>query len=162
FIARIISQISRFLTGIEIHPGAKIGRRFFIDHGMGVVIGETCEIGDNVTIYHGVTLRLTGHEKGKRHPINEDNVLIATGRKVLCDITIEKNSKVGGGSVVLKDVPVNSTVVGIPGRIVKQNGKKVSQKLDHNVLPDPILDRIKRLEDEIDDLKKAYGHSGKD
>ncbi|HLR22256.1 MAG TPA: serine O-acetyltransferase [Pseudogracilibacillus sp.] len=162
FIARVISQISRFLTGIEIHPGAKIGRRFFIDHGMGVVIGETCEIGDNVTIYQGVTLGGTGHEKGKRHPTIEDNVLIATGAKVLGDITIAKNSKVGGGSVVLKDVPANSTVVGIPGRIVKQNGKKVSQKLDHNVLPDPILDRIKRLEDEIDDLKKAYGHSGKD
>src|SRR5690625_904895 len=139
FIARFISQFSRFITGIEIHPGAVIGRRFFIDHGMGVVIGETCEIGDNVTIYQGVTLGGTGHEKGKRHPTIEDNVLIATGAKILGAITIGENSKVGGGSVVLKDVPAHSTVVGIPGRIVKQNGKKVSQKLDHNVLPDPLL-----------------------
>src|SRR5699024_3627025 len=153
-IARVISQISRFLTGIEIHPGAKIGRRFFIDHGMGAVIGETCVIGDEVTIYKGVNLGGTRHEKGKRHPTIEDNVLIATGAKVLGDSRIAKNSKVGGGSVVLKDVTANSTVVDIPGRIVKQNGKKVSQKLDHNVLPEPILDRIKRLEDEIDDLKK--------
>lgn len=154
FIARCISQISRFLTGIEIHPGAKIGRRFFIDHGMGVVIGETCEIGDNVTIYQGVTLGGTGHEKGKRHPTIEDNVLIATGAKVLGSITIGENSKVGGGSVVLKDVPKDATVVGIPGRIVKQNGKKISQKLDHHILPDPILDRIHKLETEIKDLKR--------
>lgn len=154
FIARCISQMSRFLTGIEIHPGAKIGHRFFIDHGMGVVIGETCEIGNNVTIYQGVTLGGTGHEKGKRHPTIEDNVLIATGAKVLGSITIGANSKVGGGSVVLKDVPSDSTVVGIPGRIVKRNGKKISQKLDHNVLPDPILDRIHYLEKEIQQLKK--------
>src|SRR5699024_11035282 len=142
--------------------GGRIGRRFFIDHGMGVVIGETCEIGDNVTIYQGVTLGGTGHGKGKRHPTIEDNVRIATGAKVPGELTLAQNSKVGCGCVVSKDVQSTSTVVGIPGRIVKQNGKKVSQKLDHNVLPDPILDRIKRLEDEIDDLKKAYGHSGKD
>lgn len=153
FIARFISQFGRFLTGIEIHPGAKIGRKFFIDHGMGVVIGETCEIGDNVTIYQGVTLGGTGHEKGKRHPTIKDNVLIATGAKVLGAITIEDNSKIGGGSVVLKDVPANSTVVGIPGRIVKQNGKRVTQKLDHHILPDPILDRIHQLEKEIVALK---------
>src|SRR5699024_12286592 len=121
--------------------------------------GENCY---KVTIYKVLNQRRRKHKKGKRHPTIEDNVLIATWAKVLGDITIAKKSKVGGGSVVLKDVPANSTVVGIPGRIVKQNGKKVSQKLDHNVLPDPILDRIKRLEDEIDDLKKAYGHSGKD
>lgn len=154
FIARAISQISRFFTGIEIHPGAVIGRRFFIDHGMGVVIGETCEIGDNVTIYQGVTLGGTGHEKGKRHPTVKDNALIATGAKVLGSITVGENSNVGGGSVVLKDVPDNSTVVGIPGRVVKQDGKKVSQKLDHHILPDPIADRLNKLQTEIETLNK--------
>lgn len=154
FIARAISQISRFFTGIEIHPGAVIGRKFFIDHGMGVVIGETCEIGDNVTIYQGVTLGGTGHEKGKRHPTVKDNALIATGAKVLGSITVGKNSNVGGGSVVLKDVPDNSTVVGIPGRVVKQDGKKVSQTLDHHILPDPILDQLNKLQAEIDSLNK--------
>lgn len=149
FIARAISQLSRFFTGIEIHPGAVIGRRFFIDHGMGVVIGETCEIGDDVTIYQGVTLGGTGHEKGKRHPTIKNNALIATGAKVLGAITVGENSNVGGGSVVLKDVPDNSTVVGIPGRVVKQDGKKVSQKLDHHRLPDPMLDKMKKLEKEV-------------
>lgn len=154
FIARAISQISRFFTGIEIHPGAVIGRRLFIDHGMGIVIGETCEIGDNVTLYQGVTLGGTGHEKGKRHPTIESNVLIATGAKVLGNITIGEYSKIGGGSVVLKDVPINATVVGIPGRVVKQDGKKVSQKLDHHILPDPISDRLKKLQAEIDQLNQ--------
>lgn len=116
FMARLISQVSRFFTGIEIHPGAKIGRRFFIDHGMGVVIGETCEIGNDVTLYQGVTLGGTGKEKGKRHPTLEDNVLVATGAKVLGSITIGANSKIGAGSVVLKAVPPNATVVGIPGK----------------------------------------------
>ncbi|HLS23714.1 MAG TPA: serine O-acetyltransferase [Pseudogracilibacillus sp.] len=153
FIARFISQFSRFLTGIEIHPGAIIGRRFFIDHGMGVVIGETCEIGDDVTIYQGVTLGGTGKEKGKRHPTIEDNVLIATGAKILGAITIGENSKVGGGSVVLKDVPSNCTVVGIPGRIVKQDGKRVSEKLDHHKLPDPVTERLNMLQEEIEQLK---------
>ncbi|HET7616579.1 MAG TPA: serine O-acetyltransferase, partial [Bacillales bacterium] len=136
FSARLISQISRFFTGIEIHPGAKIGRRFFIDHGMGVVIGETCEIGDNVTIYQGVTLGGTGKEKGKRHPTIGNNVLISTGAKVLGSITIGENAKVGGGSVVLDNVPPNATVVGIPGRVVKQNGVRVGRDLDHH-FPDP-------------------------
>lgn len=154
FIARAISQISRFFTGIEIHPGAVIGRRFFIDHGMGVVIGETCEIGDDVTIYQGVTLGGTGHEKGKRHPTIKDNVLIATGAKVLGSITIGENSKIGGGSVVLKDVPPNSTVVGIPGRIVKQDGKRVTQKLDHHKLPDPVAEKILQLEKQIEELNE--------
>lgn len=153
FIARCISQLSRFLTGIEIHPGAVIGRRFFIDHGMGVVIGETCEIGDDVTIYQGVTLGGTGKEKGKRHPTIEDNVLIATGAKILGAITIGENSKVGGGSVVLKDVPSNCTVVGIPGRIVKQDGKRVAEKLDHHKLPDPVTERFHQLQEEIEQLK---------
>lgn len=153
FIARVISQISRFFTGIEIHPGAKIGRRFFIDHGMGVVIGETCEIGDNVTVYQGVTLGGTGKEKGKRHPTIKNNVLIAAGAKVLGSITIGENSKIGAGSVVLRDVPDNSTVVGIPGRVVVQNGKKVRKDLNHRDLPDPISDKLKELEKEIGKLK---------
>ncbi|HET7521729.1 MAG TPA: serine O-acetyltransferase [Bacillales bacterium] len=153
FLARLISQLSRFFTGIEIHPGARIGRRFFIDHGMGVVIGETCEIGDNVTIYQGVTLGGTGNEKGKRHPTVEDNVLISTGAKVLGSITIGKNAKVGGGSVVLHDVPSNSTVVGIPGRVVKQDGVRLRRDLDHHNLPDPVSDKFHELEAEIDRLK---------
>ncbi|ARI75420.1 serine O-acetyltransferase [Halobacillus mangrovi] len=155
FLARIISQISRFFTGIEIHPGAKIGKRFFIDHGMGVVIGETCEIGDNVTIFQGVTLGGTGKEKGKRHPTLLDNSLVATGAKVLGSITIGENSKVGAGSVVLHDVPNNSTVVGIPGHVVIQDGKKVRKKdLDHHKLPDPVYDRLNHLEKEITHLRK--------
>jgi serine O-acetyltransferase len=153
FLARVISQISRFFTGIEIHPGAKIGRRFFIDHGMGVVIGETCEIGDNVTVFQGVTLGGTGKEKGKRHPTIMDNALIATGAKVLGSITIGENSKIGAGSVVLKDVPHNSTVVGIPGKVVIQDGIRIGKDLDHCDLPDPINDRFKELEYEIERLK---------
>ncbi|GIN98877.1 serine acetyltransferase [Siminovitchia terrae] len=167
FIARLISQINRFFTGIEIHPGAKIGRRFFIDHGMGVVIGETCEIGDGVTVYQGVTLGGTGNEKGKRHPTIKDNALIATGAKVLGNITIGENSKVGGGSVVLKDVPPNSTVVGIPGRIVVRDGVKVRKDLNHSDLPDPISDKLATMEQEIarlnmelSALKKERSHSG--
>jgi len=160
FLARTVSQISRFFTGIEIHPGAKIGRRFFIDHGMGVVIGETCEIGDNVTVFQGVTLGGTGKEKGKRHPTIKDNALIATGAKVLGSITIGENSKVGAGSVVLQDVPSNSTVVGIPGRVVIQDGIKVrnSKDLNHRDLPDPVLDKIRELENEIENLKKVIQH----
>ncbi|WP_019244356.1 MULTISPECIES: serine O-acetyltransferase [Bacillus] len=154
FIARSISQISRFFTGIEIHPGAKIGRRFFIDHGMGVVIGETCEIGDNVTVFQGVTLGGTGKEKGKRHPTIEDNVLIATGAKVLGSITVGENSKIGAGSVVLKEVPANSTVVGIPGKVVIQDGVRLKQDLNHGDLPDPAGDDFRRLEKELVELKK--------
>ncbi|MEQ6376595.1 serine O-acetyltransferase [Bacillaceae bacterium S4-13-56] len=154
FLARVISQVSRFFTGIEIHPGAKIGRRFFIDHGMGVVIGETCEIGDNVTIFQGVTLGGTGKEKGKRHPTIKDNALIATGAKVLGSIVIGENSKVGAGSVVLHDVPPNSTVVGIPGQVVIQDGKKVRRDLDHHKLPDPVLDRMNKMEEEIKKLQE--------
>ncbi|MCA1061640.1 serine O-acetyltransferase [Rossellomorea aquimaris] len=153
FIARVISQVSRFFTGVEIHPGAKIGRRFFIDHGMGVVIGETCEIGDNVTLFQGVTLGGTGKEKGKRHPTIQDNALIATGAKVLGSIVVGENSKVGAGSVVLKDVPPNSTVVGIPGKVVIQDGVKIQKDLNHCDLPDPINDRMKQLEKEVNELK---------
>jgi serine O-acetyltransferase len=154
FLARVISQISRFFTGIEIHPGAKIGRRLFIDHGMGVVIGETCEIGDNVTVFQGVTLGGTGKEKGKRHPTIKDNALIATGAKVLGSITIGENSKIGAGSVVLKEVPPNSTVVGVPGRVVIQDGKRIGKDLDHCDLPDPIADRIKDLQAELIELRQ--------
>ncbi|MFL6516552.1 MAG: serine O-acetyltransferase [Bacillus sp. (in: firmicutes)] len=152
FLARVISQVSRFFTGIEIHPGAKIGRRFFIDHGMGVVIGETCEIGDNVTIYQGVTLGGTGKEKGKRHPTIKDNVLIATGAKVLGSITVGENSKIGGGSVVLIEVPPNSTVVGIPGRVVIQDGRRITRDLNHCDLPDPVADRLREMQNDLDKL----------
>lgn len=156
FIARVISQASRFFTGIEIHPGAKIGRRFFIDHGMGVVIGETCEIGDNVTVFQGVTLGGTGKEKGKRHPTIKDNALIATGAKVLGSITIGENSKIGAGSVVLKEVPANSTVVGVPGKVVIQDGVRIKKEkdLNHCDLPDPVADRLKEMENEITELKE--------
>ncbi len=153
FIARAISQVSRFFTGIEIHPGAKIGRRFFIDHGTGVVIGETCEIGNNVTIYQGVTLGGTGKEKGKRHPTIKDNALIATGAKVLGSITVGVGSKIGGGSVVLKDVPDHSTVVGIPGRVVIQDGKRVGKDLEHNKLPDPMADKVNDLQKQLIELQ---------
>ncbi|QQZ07244.1 serine O-acetyltransferase [Heyndrickxia oleronia] len=153
FIARVISQISRFFTGIEIHPGAKIGRRFFIDHGMGVVIGETCEIGDNVTVFQGVTLGGTGKEKGKRHPTIKDNALIATGAKVLGSITVGENSKIGAGSVVLKNVPPNSTVVGIPGRVVIQDGVKIKKDLNHSDLPDPVADVCSAMEERIKHLE---------
>lgn len=154
FLARLVSQISRFFTGIEIHPGAKIGRRLFIDHGMGVVIGETCEIGNDVTIYQGVTLGGTGKEKGKRHPTLHDHVLVATGAKVLGSITIGENSKVGAGSVVLKEVPANSTVVGIPGTVVMTNGVRVKSKHDHQDLPDPVKDKCDSLERKIGELQK--------
>lgn len=153
FLARAISQISRFFTGVEIHPGAKIGHRFFIDHGMGVVIGETCEIGDNVTVFQGVTLGGTGKEKGKRHPTIKDHALIATGAKVLGSITVGAYSKVGAGSVVLKDVPDHSTVVGIPGKVVIKNGSKIDKDLNHSDLPDPVADRFKELEEELKNLR---------
>jgi serine O-acetyltransferase len=149
FLARLISQVSRFFTGIEIHPGAQIGRRFFIDHGMGVVIGETCIIGNDVTIYQGVTLGGTGKEKGKRHPTLEDHVLVATGAKVLGSITIGKNSKVGAGSVVLQNVPPNATVVGIPGKVVIKDGMKVGCELDHRDLPDPVADKLREMHEEL-------------
>ncbi|MDN4527222.1 serine O-acetyltransferase EpsC [Fictibacillus fluitans] len=154
FLARVVSQISRFFTGIEIHPGAQIGRRLFIDHGMGVVIGETCIIGNNVTLYQGVTLGGTGKEKGKRHPTLEDHTLVASGAKVLGSITIGKHSKIGAGSVVLRDVPPNSTVVGIPGRVVVQDGVKVGQELDHCNLPDPVAAQFRELQAEIERLQE--------
>lgn len=166
FLARVVSQISRFFTGIEIHPGATIGERCFIDHGMGVVIGETCEIGNNVTLFQGVTLGGTGKEKGKRHPTLEDNTLVATGAKVLGSITIGENSKVGAGSVVLQDVASNSTVVGIPGRVVIQNGVKVPHDLEHHKMPDPVADKFKQMEKELlslqEEIEKLKKRSEKD
>ena len=153
--ARIISQISRFFTGIEIHPGAKIGKRLFIDHGMGVVIGETCTIGDNVTIYQGVTLGGTGKEKGKRHPDIGDNVLIAAGSKILGNIKVDSNVNIGANSVVLTNVPSYSTVVGIPGHIVKQHGKRIGKNFDHLNLPDPIYEQMKQLEKQLEQVKNG-------
>lgn len=150
--ARIISQISRFMTGIEIHPGARIGQRLFIDHGMGVVIGETCEIGDDVVIYQGVTLGGTGKEKGKRHPTIGNNVVIASGSKVLGSFTIGDNSSIGANSVVLREVPPNCTVVGIPGRVVKQDGVRID-RLNHAQLPDPVIDMLRSMQHELDAVK---------
>lgn len=150
-MARCISQCSRFMTGIEIHPGATIGKRLFIDHGMGVVIGETCEIGDDVVVYQGVTLGGTGKEKGKRHPTIGNNVVIASGAKVLGSFTIGDQCNIGANSVVLKEVPSNSTVVGIPGRIVKKDGRRVD-RLSHQ-LPDPVVDSIRLLQLEIEELR---------
>lgn len=153
-LPRLISQFSRFMTGIEIHPGARIGQAFFIDHGMGVVIGETTELGNNVTIYQGVTLGGTGKEKGKRHPTLGDNVVVGTGAKVLGPIEIGSGARIGAGSVVLNTVPPGSTVVGIPGRVVIHNGEKVpSINLNHTDLPDPVAEMLNRLQDQIDQLR---------
>lgn len=147
FAARAISQWARHKTGIEIHPGATIGKGFFIDHGMGVVIGETTEIGDNCTLYQGVTLGGTGKDVGKRHPTLGNNVLVGAGAKVLGPFTIADNSKIAANAVVLKEVPENSTAVGIPARVVKQHGKKVNNSdLDQVHIPDPIAQEIARLE----------------
>ncbi len=154
-LPRLISQLARFLTGIEIHPGAKIGRGFFIDHGMGVVIGETAEIGENVTLYQGVTLGGTGHEKGKRHPTLGDNVVVGTGAKILGSFKIGDNVKIGAGAVVLDSVPANSTVVGIPGRVVKRNGLRIhaERDLQHDDLPDPVWEKLNQLEAEVEALR---------
>ncbi len=163
-LARFISHISRFLTGIEIHPGARIGKGVFIDHGLGVVIGETAEVGDNVTMYQGVTLGGTGKEREKRHPTIGNNVVISAGAKVLGNITIGDNCRIGAGAVVIKSVPPDCTVVGIPGRIVVQNGRRVDQvNLEHGNLPDPVADalnamhrRIQELEAQLARLREEY------
>jgi serine O-acetyltransferase len=148
-LARIVSQFNRTITGIEIHPGATIGRRCFIDHGMGVVIGETTEIGDDVLLYQGVTLGGTGKEKGKRHPTVGDNVVIGTGAKILGNITVGSHTKIGAGSVVIRSVPDYSTVVGVPGRVVRAR-VDTGDYLEHGTLPDPegqlIDDLTKRVE----------------
>jgi len=153
-LPRMISQAGRGITGIEIHPGVQIGKGLFIDHGMGVVIGETTIIGDNVTLFQGVTLGGTGKEKGKRHPTIGNNVVVGTGAKVLGNIKLGDNIIVGANAVVIKDVPANSTVVGVPGRVTKREGKRVGGiSLDHTSLPDPLANSIKRLQQEIDKIE---------
>ncbi len=165
--ARLVSHVSRFLTGIEIHPGARIGRRFFVDHGMGVVIGETSEIGDDVTVYQGVSLAGTSHRRGKRHPTVEDGVVLGTGAAVLGPVTVGRNSRIGAGSVVVRSVPPDSTVVGIPGRVVEGQGVRRDPRqhlidLDHADLPDPVartiaslLERLQELEARIEQVQGA-------
>lgn len=160
-LPRLISQFSRFLTGIEIHPGAKIGEGLFVDHGTGVVIGETTEIGNNVTIYQGVTLGGTGKEKGKRHPTIGHNVVISAGAKVLGNITIGNNVRIGAGSIVLQNAPANTTVVGIPGKVVVRDGVNIADvnlegiiDLHHENLPDPVAEMILCLQQQIARLEK--------
>lgn len=171
-LPRLISQFSRWITGIEIHPGAVIGDGFFVDHGTGVVIGETAIVGNNVTVYQGVTLGGTGKEKGKRHPTIGNNVVVSAGAKVLGNITIGDNTKIGAGSVVLKDAPPNSTVVGVPGKVVIREGLNVADmelesKIDlhHEQLPDPVAEmmlcmqrKIARMEQRIHELEEAQGN----
>jgi serine O-acetyltransferase len=155
FLPRTISQVARILTGIEIHPSATIGKGFFIDHGMGVVIGETAEIGDYVTLFQGVTLGGTGKERGKRHPTLGNHVVVGAGAKILGGIRIGDNVKVGANSVVLKSVPANSTVIGVPARVIKMEGNRLPEAtMDHINLPDPIADRFLALEQEIIELRK--------
>lgn len=155
FLARWISQRATRKTGIEIHPGATIGKGLFIDHGSGVIIGETTIIGDNVTLYQGVTLGGTGKETGKRHPTLRDNVMVSAGAKVIGSFIIGENSKIGAGSVVLKEVPPNCTVVGVPGRIVKQDNIKIPRSdMDQVHLPDPVLNDLMQLRMENEELRK--------
>jgi serine O-acetyltransferase len=155
FLPRVISQIARWFTGVEIHPAATIGRGFFIDHGMGVVIGETSEIGDYVTLFQGVTLGGTGKERGKRHPTLGNHVVVGAGAKILGGIKIGDNVKIGANSVVLKSVPPNSTVIGVPGRIIKADGGRIPEAtMDHANIPDPVLDRFEALERELIELRK--------
>jgi len=167
-LARFISQVGRFLTQIEIHPGATIGEGLFIDHGAGVVIGETAEIGDNVTIYQGVTLGGTGKEKGKRHPTIGNNVVISTGAKVLGSFKVGDNVRIGAGSVVLREVPENCTVVGVPGRVVIKDGVNLNKErineidLQHNNLPDPVQEMLLCLQKQVQRLEeKVYQLEGK-
>jgi serine O-acetyltransferase len=155
FMARFVSQVARLFTGIEIHPGAEIGRRLFIDHGMGTVIGETAVVGDDVTLYQGVTLGGTGKEKGKRHPTVGNNVSIGSGAKLLGNITIGDNCRVGAGSVVLRSVPANSTIVGVPGHIVLRDGKRVVIT-DPKDIRDPLSDVIIKLAGELHDLREKF------
>jgi len=155
FLARYISQRAVRKTGIEIHPGATIGKGLFIDHGNGVIIGETAIIGDNVTLYQGVTLGGTGKEQGKRHPTIEDNVMISAGAKVLGSFTVGENSKIGAGSVVLSAVPKNCTVVGVPGRVVKRDSISIPrEEMNQTDLPDPIMEHIARLTKENEELRE--------
>lgn len=155
-LARMNSNLARFITGIEIHPGATFGKRVFIDHGMGVVVGETAIVGDDVLIYQGVILGGTSTEKTKRHPTIEEGVIIGAGAKVMGNITIGKYSKIGTGAVVLKDVPPESTCVGVPGRIVKHKGVRKKVDLDHDKLPDPVADAFKTIEKHLQDNDKRF------
>ena len=165
FLPRLISQITKWITGIEIHPGATIGRGFFIDHGMGVVIGETAIIGDNVTLFQGVTLGGTGKEKGKRHPTLGNNVVVGAGAKVLGNISVGDNVLIGANAVVIRDVPHDSTVVGVPGRVAKRKGQRLPAgiNLEHTALPDPLQQALEKLQHEIDHIEaemEDYHHSG--
>ena len=162
FLARYVSQRAARKTGIEIHPGATIGRRLVIDHGTGIVIGETAEIGDDVLIYQGVTLGGTGKDVGKRHPTIGNNVMISAGAKVLGPFKIGDNSRVAAGAVVLEEVPPNSTVVGIPAKVVRQNGEKVRQPLDQIHIPDPVQQEFERLEERIKSLEKIISANSKE
>lgn len=157
FLGRFLSHVNRFITGIEIHPGARLGPGLFIDHGMGVVIGETAEVGENVTIYQGVTLGGTSLEKVKRHPTIGSNVVIGSGAKVLGPFTVGENSRIGSGSVVVKEVPPNSVVVGVPGRVTHRDGRKVEQKIDLNMtdLPDPVARMLQSLMERVTDLERT-------
>ncbi len=159
-VPRWLSQTARFWTGIELHPGAVIGHNLFIDHGMGVVVGETAIIGNNVLLYQGVTLGGTGKETGKRHPTIGDNVVVGTGAKVLGNIMIGGNSYIGANAVVIRDVPPNSTVVGIPGRVTKQEGRKIDFLLDHAHVGDPVMENMVRLLKRIKHLEEKTGHRG--
>lgn len=161
FLARLVSQFGRWLTGIEIHPGAAIGEGLFIDHGMGVVIGETAVIGKNVTLFQGSTLGGTGKQKGKRHPTLGNNVVVGAGAKVLGDIRIGDNVSIGANAVVVRDVPANSTVVGVPGRIASREGKRVHGiNLDHTNLPDPLAQALEKLQHEIDKIEAELKDQG--
>jgi serine O-acetyltransferase len=154
-IPRVISQFARWLTGIEIHPAAVIGKGFFIDHGMGVVIGETAEVGDYVTLFQGVTLGGTGKEHGKRHPTIGNHVVIGAGAKILGGIKVGDNVKIGANSVVLKSIPPNSTVIGVPARVIKAEGERLPEAtMDHTNISDPIVDRFEAMEREIIELRK--------
>ncbi|MCG2820216.1 MAG: serine O-acetyltransferase [Actinomycetia bacterium] len=159
-LPRLISMFTRAVTGIEVHQGAKLGRGLFIDHGMGVVIGETAEVGENVTMYQGVTLGGTGKEKGKRHPTIGNNVVIAAGASVLGPITVGDNSKVGAGAVVLKDVPANCTVVGVPGRLTICSGETLSRiNLHHGDLPDPLMEVFEDIDRRLEKVERAVGNT---
>ena len=160
-IARMISQLARLLTGIEIHPAARIGRRFFIDHGMGIVIGETAVVGDDCLLYQGVTLGGTGNELGKRHPTLGDRVVVGAGSKILGNITIGSDTRIGANSVVLHDVPAHSTVVGIPGYVVRRMDQDLNEVLAHNHLPDPLMEAVVGLSRRLDVLEGKKGAARK-
>ena len=162
FLPRFVSQVARLLTGIEIHPAARIGRGFFIDHGMGVVIGETAEVGDYVTLFQGVTLGGTGKERGKRHPTLGNHVVVGAGAKILGGIRIGDHVKIGANSVVLKSIPPGSTVIGVPARVIKTQGERVPEAtMDHTNIPDPLIDRLEALEHELIELRKKLENQQK-